>query len=89
MPEHDAKGRASVTLRINGRALTVPVGTSVAAALAHAGDFVSRSDLSGRPRAPLCGMGVCFECRAIVDGVPEVLTCLTPCRNDLEVITDA
>ncbi|MCY1021924.1 (2Fe-2S)-binding protein [Pyxidicoccus sp. MSG2] len=89
MPESGAKAARSVTLRINGRAITVPSGTSVAAALAVAGDFVSRSDLGGRPRAPLCGMGVCFECRATVDGVPEVLTCLTPCREDLEVVTDA
>jgi sarcosine oxidase subunit alpha len=89
MPEPETKAAASVTLRINGRALTVPAGTSVAAALALAGDFVSRNDLSGRPRGPLCGMGVCFECRATVDGVPETLTCLTPCREDLEVVTDA
>ncbi|WP_164002831.1 (2Fe-2S)-binding protein [Pyxidicoccus caerfyrddinensis] len=86
MPEPRVK---ALTLRINGRAFTVPAGTSVAAALALAGDFVSRSDLGGRPRGPLCGMGVCFECRATVDGVPEVLTCLTPCREDLEVVTDA
>ena len=88
MAEAGAKTSASVTLRINGRAFTVPAGTSVAAALAVAGDFVSRSDLGGRPRGPLCGMGVCFECRVTVDGVPEVLACLTPCREDLEVVTD-
>ncbi|MCP3143217.1 (2Fe-2S)-binding protein [Pyxidicoccus xibeiensis] len=80
---------ASLTLRINGRVVTVPVGTSVAAALALAGDFVSRGDLGGRPRGPLCGMGVCFECRATIDGVPEVLACLTPCRDGQEVVTDA
>ncbi|QSQ25008.1 (2Fe-2S)-binding protein [Pyxidicoccus parkwayensis] len=89
MSDAESKATASITLRINGRALTVPAGTSVAAALAMAGDFVSRSDLKGQPRGPLCGMGVCFECRATVDGVPETLTCLTLCREDLEVVTDA
>ncbi|MCP3102140.1 (2Fe-2S)-binding protein [Myxococcus sp. K15C18031901] len=78
-----------VTLRINGRVVTVPEGTSVAAALGTGDALVSRADLSGRPRGPLCGMGVCFECRATVDGVPEVLTCLVPCREGQEVVTDA
>jgi len=78
-----------VTLRVDGRAVTVPVGTTVAAALGAEGVPVSRVDLGGRPRGPLCGMGVCFECRATVDGVPEVLTCLVPCREGQEVVTDA
>lgn len=89
MHEPASKATTLITLRINGRAVTVPVGTSVAAALAMTDGFVSRADLSGRPRGPLCGMGVCFECRATIDGVPEVLMCLTPCREDQEVVTDA
>ncbi|GEN05753.1 sarcosine oxidase subunit alpha [Myxococcus fulvus] len=89
MRESSRKAPASFTLRINGQAVTVPSGTSVAAALAMTERFVSRADLGGRPRGPLCGMGVCFECRATVDGVPEVLTCLTPCRDGQEVATDA
>ncbi|MCY1079839.1 (2Fe-2S)-binding protein [Archangium lansingense] len=89
MPDAKRTATRTVTLRINGRTLTVPTGTSVAAALAHAGEFVSRCDLEGHPRAPLCGMGVCFECRATIDGEPEVLTCLTPCRDGLEVVTHA
>ncbi|PTL78446.1 (2Fe-2S)-binding protein [Vitiosangium sp. GDMCC 1.1324] len=89
MPDAKQSAVGSVTLRIDGRTVTVPAGTTVAAALAHAEGFISRRDLKGRPRAPLCGMGVCFECRATIDGEPEVLTCLTPCRDDLEVVTDA
>ncbi|MCP3169794.1 (2Fe-2S)-binding protein [Myxococcus qinghaiensis] len=89
MREPAPKKASVVTLRINGREVTVPVGTSVAAALAMTDSFVSRADLSGRPRGPLCGMGVCFECRATIDGVPEVLMCLTPCREDQTVVTDA
>ena len=89
MREPASKATTRVTLRINGRAVTVPVGTSVAAALAMTDSFASRADLSGRPRGPLCGMGVCFECRATIDGVPEVLMCLTPCHEDQEVVTDA
>ncbi|MBI4908716.1 MAG: FAD-dependent oxidoreductase [Acidobacteria bacterium] len=35
------------------------------------------TSVSGEPRAPLCGMGVCMECRATVDGSPHQRTCQT------------
>ncbi|MGC4001121.1 MAG: FAD-dependent oxidoreductase [Anaeromyxobacter sp.] len=34
-----------------------------------------RTSVSGEPRAPLCGMGVCMECRATVNGVAHQRTC--------------
>lgn len=36
-----------------------------------------RTSVSGEPRAPMCGMGICMECRATVDGVPHQRTCQT------------
>ena len=78
---------SGIVLSVDGVPVEVPDGASVAAAVAHRGPVFRRS-ASGQPRAPLCGMGVCFECRATVDGVAEVLTCLTPCREEQEVVTD-
>ena len=75
----------SVTLSVDGRMLTVGPGTSVAAAMLIAG--VYRTSVSGEPRAPMCGMGTCFECRATVDGVPHERTCQTLCRDGMEVRT--
>jgi NADPH-dependent 2,4-dienoyl-CoA reductase/sulfur reductase-like enzyme len=46
-----------------------------AAAMAHAGQSAFRRSVRGQPRGPLCGMGVCFECRATVNGEPHRLTC--------------
>lgn len=34
-----------------------------------------RLSVTGEPRGPLCGMGICFECRATIDGKPHVRTC--------------
>jgi sarcosine oxidase subunit alpha len=48
-----------------------------------------RLSVSGERRAPLCGMGICFECRATVDGVPHQRTCLLMCREGMEILTDA
>ncbi|GHF28430.1 putative molibdopterin-dependent oxidoreductase YjgC [Deinococcus metalli] len=64
-------------LWIEGRAVTVPDGTSVLAALQNAGYRTLRRSLAGEPRGALCGMGVCQECRAVIDG-RTVRTCQTP-----------
>ena len=75
-------------LRINGAPLSVPEGTSVAAAILTAGVTAFRRSVTGEPRGPLCGMGICFECRATIDGVPHQRTCQLPARTGMEIQTD-
>ncbi len=77
-----------VALRINGEMIEVKPGTTVAAAVAIAGIATSRRSVSGEPRGPVCGMGVCFECRVTIDGTPQRLGCLTLCASGMEVRTD-
>ena len=78
-----------ITLSINGTALAVPVGTVVAAAIARANHPGFRKSVRGQPRAPLCGMGICFECRVTIDGVPHQRSCNILCTPGMEVRTDA
>ena len=78
----------TVTVRVNDRAVTVDEGASVAAAILVAGVTAFRTSVSGEPRGPLCGMGICFECRANVDGVMQRRTCTIPARDGMEVTTD-
>jgi sarcosine oxidase subunit alpha len=73
---------------VNGKAVEVPEGAMVSAAVALAGVAVFRRSVTGEPRAPLCGMGICFECRVTVDGRAHVRSCQTPCRPGMEVRTD-
>lgn len=75
-----------ITLAINGRAVRVAQGTTVAAALVQTGT-PCRLSLTGQPRTALCGMGICFECRATVDGVIHTRTCLLRCREGMRVET--
>jgi D-hydroxyproline dehydrogenase subunit gamma len=75
-----------LTINIDGRRVEVIVGTSVAAALMAIGKPPRRSITSGE-RAPLCGMGVCFECRVMIDGSPHQRSCLVPCREGMEIRT--
>ncbi|HKR75406.1 MAG TPA: (2Fe-2S)-binding protein [Rhodanobacter sp.] len=77
-----------VTLRIDGMPLQVDAGISVAAAVAYVHSGPRRS-CSDQPRAPLCGMGVCFECRVRIDGVAQQRACLAVVRDGMEVVTDA
>ena len=71
---------------VDGRSVRVATGTSVAAALAQDGDGVARHSVSGQPRAPLCGMGICQECRLRVDGQIR-LACQTVCENGMQIQT--
>jgi D-hydroxyproline dehydrogenase subunit gamma len=78
-----------VTLTVNGVAVTVEAGSMVSAAVALAGAPHFRRSVSGEPRAPLCGMGICFECRVTIDGRPHVRSCQLPAAPGMEVRTDA
>lgn len=78
---------ARVTIEVDGQALYVPEGTLLAAALMSAGVDVMRRSVSGQGRGPLCGMGICFECRVTIDDRPHQRACLEPCRDGLRVRT--
>ncbi len=78
-----------VQITINGSPRMVHPGTTVAAALLAAGVTAFRYSVTGEPRGPLCGMGICFECRVTIDGVPHCRSCQTLCRPGMAVVTDA
>ncbi|MBD9413553.1 (2Fe-2S)-binding protein [Pseudomonas sp. PDM16] len=71
-------------LILDGRPLQVAPGTTVAAALMLGGDGTSRTSVSGQRRAPVCGMGICQECRVTIDGQRR-LACQTLCRDGMQV----
>ncbi|MEX9253203.1 (2Fe-2S)-binding protein [Pseudenterobacter timonensis] len=73
-----------LTLTIDGEAHAVPVGISVAAALALTGREETRRSVTDMPRAPFCGMGVCQECRVTVNG-RRMLACQTVCQQGMTI----
>jgi predicted molibdopterin-dependent oxidoreductase YjgC len=76
-----------VEIVVDGERLRVSEGMTLAAALMDAGVSAFRVSVSGAPRAPICGMGSCFECRVTVDGRPHQRSCLIPCREGMVVET--
>ncbi|HEX3985384.1 MAG TPA: (2Fe-2S)-binding protein [Acidobacteriaceae bacterium] len=77
-----------VSLMVNGASVTVAPGTTVAAAVMMAGTM-TRTSVSGEPRAPLCGMGICFECRVTIDGATHQRSCQIVCAPGMDVQTGA
>ena len=73
-----------IAVTVNGSLVVVAPGTSVAAAMMRAGASC-RTSVRGEPRGPLCGMGICFECRVAVDGQLHVRSCQMLCREGMEV----
>jgi sarcosine oxidase subunit alpha len=74
------------SITVNGKSVRVRERTSIAAAVIMANE-PSRFSVTGEARAPLCGMGICMECRATVNGVAHVRTCQVDCAPDMEVVT--
>jgi predicted molibdopterin-dependent oxidoreductase YjgC len=75
-----------IRLWINGNEMLVKSGTTVAAAMLQA-NAPCRISVSGEPRTALCGMGICFECRAVVDGVAHRPACQMLCADGMTVET--
>ncbi|HEX7865835.1 MAG TPA: (2Fe-2S)-binding protein [Variovorax sp.] len=78
---------AHTLLNIDGHLVRVKAGSSVAAALRVAGGMgIARISVTGQLRAPFCGMGVCQECRVLIDGRRR-LACQTVCTEGMRVET--
>jgi len=73
-------------LRVNGQPVNVAPGTTVASAVLIAG-IPTRQSVTGEPRGPLCGMGICFECRATINGVQHQRSCQVFCAEGMEILT--
>lgn len=78
---------SEIAVRVNGKPVVVAAGTSVAVAMMLA-NVACRTSVSGEPRTPLCGMGVCFECRATINGNPHCRSCQILCEPGMDVKTN-
>lgn len=72
-------------MTIDGVPHRVPHGITVAAALMNTETPRLRTSVTGAPRAALCGMGICYECRVTIDGVPKRRSCNVLVREGMEV----
>jgi aerobic-type carbon monoxide dehydrogenase small subunit (CoxS/CutS family) len=80
-------GQVTVTVTVNGSPVVVLLGATVAVAVVLAGQ-ACRTSVSGEPRGPLCGMGICFECRVAIDGNLHARSCQVLCQQGMEIDTE-
>jgi hypothetical protein len=77
---------ATIPVEVEGRTVLVPPGASAAAAVCLAGlPSIRETAVTGAPRAPYCMMGVCFDCLAEIDGVPNMQSCMVPARAGMRI----
>lgn len=75
----------SVSVQVDGRPVTAHVGETVATVLFAEGIVSTRVTTGGAPRGVFCGMGVCFDCLVVVDGVPNTRACMTWVREGMDI----
>ncbi|GHU60349.1 sarcosine oxidase subunit alpha [Clostridia bacterium] len=77
-----------VEFTFDGNALKGYAGEPIAAALIANGVKVFRyTQRNEKPRSFFCGIGRCNDCVMVVDGTPNVKTCVTGLKSGMEVKT--
>jgi predicted molibdopterin-dependent oxidoreductase YjgC len=81
------KGK-SVRFFFDGKEVEGREGEPIAAALKALGVGVHRYTVKRHePRGIFCAIGRCTDCVMVVDGVPNVRTCMTPLAGGMKVET--
>ncbi len=77
-----------VNISVDGRRLQARKGEMIAAALLAGGIRVHRYTTNRRePRGIFCGIGQCTDCVMVVNGVPNVRTCVTQVEEGMVIQT--
>jgi succinate dehydrogenase/fumarate reductase-like Fe-S protein len=77
---------ATIAVEVEGRTVLVPEGASAAAAVLLAGlPSIRDTPVGYNERAPYCMMGVCFDCLAEIDGVPNRQSCMVRVQSGMRI----
>lgn len=81
------KGK-EVAFFYNGKEYKGFEGEPIAAALKAAGIMIHRyTKKEHKPRGIFCAIGRCTDCVMIVDGKPNIRTCVTPLAEGMDIKT--
>ena len=77
---------ATIALEVEGRTVLVPTGASAAAAVLIAGlPSIRDTPVGHSERGPYCMMGICFDCLAEIDGVPNRQSCMIAAQPGMRI----
>ena len=77
-----------VQIEVDGKKLKAKKGEMIIAALMANGIFTNRYTIKrNEPRGIFCGIGQCTDCVMVVNGKPNVRTCITPVKEGMIIKT--
>jgi predicted molibdopterin-dependent oxidoreductase YjgC len=77
-----------VTFYFNGEVSHAIAGQSVGAAVLANGERTLRQTrFAMKPRGMFCGIGICFDCLVVIDGVANQRACLVEVKAGMRVET--
>lgn len=80
--------KRTVKFTYNGMRLEGLEGEPVAAALKANGIMVHRyTSKTHEPRGIFCAIGKCTDCVMVVNGTPNIRTCITPLEEGMDIQT--
>ncbi len=84
----DQPAARTIEITVDGRKVAAREGETIAAALLASGIRVNRyTRKRHRPRGLFCAIGQCTDCVMVVNGVPNVRTCVTPVADGMVIET--
>jgi len=84
----DIEIKKTVRIVFDGEIIEALEGEPISAALLAAGKTIFRYTTKlHEARGIYCGIGRCTDCMMIVDGVPNVRTCVKPVRDGMIIQT--
>ena len=77
-----------ISFTFNGEVFTCERGQSVAAALISAENReLRRTRFENEPRSIFCGIGICYDCVVVIDGVANQRSCLIEAKEGMKVVS--
>ena len=77
-----------VEIKVDGRTIQAKKGEMIIAALMANGIRINRYTVKKKePRGIFCGIGQCTDCVMVVNGKPNVKTCVTPVEDGMIIET--
>ena len=75
-----------ISFTFNGEVFTSESGQSVAAALIAADNRELRTTrFENEPRSIFCGIGICFDCVVVIDGVANQRSCVVEAKPGMNI----
>jgi sarcosine oxidase subunit alpha len=81
------RGKA-ITLTVDGKPVTAHEGETVHAALVASDiQILGTTRKTHQNRGILCGMGICYQCRVDINGIPDQRACMTQAKGNMDILT--